>query len=259
MELRKLSSLFFLLILASCQKNEPDWILTFSDEFNENSVNTDFWSTKFSWGQHLSGQERCLFIDEAFKFDNGIMKIICEEKDTIGDVFLPDWSSTKKQFSYTTGHLYSKYKFSQRYGRFEIRAKTAFGKGFNSAFWMMTDSGWPPEIDIFEVLGKDPNLLRTTNHFLNSEGKRTQASRKTITADLSSSFNTYAIEWSPSEIVWYLNDQIVFKSSEGIPQEPMYLIISHAMDSDFSGFVDESTPLPAYFEIDYVRVYKRSD
>jgi beta-glucanase (GH16 family) len=255
---RSILLLTIIAILSSCN-SESKWELTFSDEFKSNTLDRSIWDPKWSWGQHQSGKESVLMVDNAFEIVDGILRIKCEKKDTIGRVYLPDWSMTDKKFSYTSGHLYTRNSFTQLYGKFEMRAKAAFGKGFNSAFWMMTRSGWPPEIDIFEILGKDPNILRTTNHYLDKNGKRMQNSKRTITPDLSADFHLYAIEWEPTEIRWYFDDQLVFTSRNGVPNEPMFILISHALGGDFADYPDESTPLPAFFEIDYVRVYKLND
>ncbi|MBI3141553.1 MAG: glycoside hydrolase family 16 protein [Bacteroidetes bacterium] len=247
----------FLLACSSCKHHNDEWELTFSEEFNGKSVDFTTWSPNFSWGQHASEDNQCYMVDDVFEVDNGILRIRCERRDTMAKVFLPDWSMTTQQFHYVSGHLYSRNSFSQQYGYFEMRAKTAFGHGFNSAFWMMAHTGWPPEIDIFEVLGRDPNNLRTSNHFLDKNGEHGMETRFHTTHDLSSTFNVFAMEWDPAGIKWYLNGNLLFTSTNNIPQEPMYLLISHALGGDFAGYADEHTVLPAYFEIDYVRVYQR--
>ena len=48
--------------------------------------------------------------------------------------------------------------FSQLYGYFEISAKIPGTPGLNSAFWLLPENGaWPPELDVFEILGKEPD------------------------------------------------------------------------------------------------------
>jgi len=63
--------------LVGCSTESDIWELTFSDEFNDSTVNFEIWSPKFSWGQHLSGKEQCLFIENAFELEKGILKIKC--------------------------------------------------------------------------------------------------------------------------------------------------------------------------------------
>ena len=55
-------------------------------------------------------------------------------------------------------------KFSHKFGKIELRAKLAEGKGFWNALWLLGDNidkiGWPAcgDIDIVEMAGKEPNV-----------------------------------------------------------------------------------------------------
>src|SRR5690606_38759452 len=127
-----------------------------------------------------------------------------------------------KQFYISNGMLHSSKKFAQQYGYFETRAKAPTGMGFNAAFWLMGYSGWPPEIDVFELLGREPNVLRMANHFNSKDSVHNQVSGSHVIPDFSLEFHTYAVEWNPDEIIWYFDDEPVFRSRTAVPQEPMY-------------------------------------
>ena len=252
---------FWLLIIVlpafvQCNKENSRWQLTFSDEFSGYALDTSVWRMHFPWGQHLSGKEQHLYIDSACIIKDGILKIKAKRDTVIGSVYDESWHSVQKSFYYTSGMIHSAYTFAQQYGYFETRCKIPFGKGLWPAYWLMAYSGWPPEIDICEFIGNEPDRVFLSNHFLNKEGMHCQANTVINGPDYSDDFHIYAIEWNPREIIWYIDNERVFNTETCIPQERMYLIFTFMISDSGTGYADPTTPLPAYFEIDYVRVYK---
>jgi hypothetical protein len=70
-------------------------------------------------------------------------------------------------------------------------------------------AGWPAEgeIDIMEHVGYDPGRVHGTVHtaaFNHMAG--TQVGASTIVSDYNTTFHTYAIEWTPNEIRWFIDD-----------------------------------------------------
>jgi hypothetical protein len=70
--------------------------------------------------------------------------------------------------------------------------------------------------------------------------------------DFSQAFHTFAVEWQPSQIIWYIDGVERFRSNQGVPSEPMNLIINLAVGGAWPGNPDASTVFPAYLDIDYV-------
>ena len=94
------------------------------------------------------------------------------------------------------------------YGTYEVRLRSASGSGLNTA--MFTYSGPPmtkvhDEID-FEFLGKNP-LQVQLNYFVAARGGHEKMAE--IGADLSAGFNTYAFEWLPGTMRWFINGKLV--------------------------------------------------
>lgn len=99
------------------------------------------------------------------------------------------------------------------YGRYETRMKAAYGSGLNTAFFTYTG---PPhgvkshdEID-FEFLGKENNLLQVGywQNGINHETKIVE-----LNFDASKEFHTYAFDWSPNEIIWYLDGNEIYRTT----------------------------------------------
>jgi beta-glucanase (GH16 family) len=238
--------IFALLPLYSfAQPPQPTkWRMTFSDEFNGPALNTNQWMTTYFWGgrTNTANNELQYYADDAFEFQNGILAIRADNRAMNG-------------FDYTSGLISSFGKFSQSYGYFEIRAKVPKGKGLWPAFWLMPDSKtWPPEVDILELLGQEPQKIYMTNHY--SEYGVTKSSQGIYTgSDFSNDFHIFGLEWKPSSLTWYIDGKACYQTTTGIPQKNMYILINLAVGGNWPGSPDATTPFPSYYNIDYVRVY----
>jgi beta-glucanase (GH16 family) len=59
------------------------------------------------------------------------------------------------------------------------------------------------------------------------------------------------LHWTHEKLTWKINNEPVYELTEGVPQEPMYVLLS-------SGIVvnGSSIQLPCTMEIDWIRVYQ---
>src|SRR5262249_52751508 len=147
-------------------------------------------------------------------------------------------------------------KFSQQYGRFEIRCRVPKGKGMWPAFWLLPEPlGWPPEIDVLETLGHQPSKIYMTHHFLDEQKKHKSDGGSWVGPDFSAGFHEFAVEWSPEAIGWFVDGVERFRSEKFIPKTKMYLLVNLAVGGEWPGAPDGKTEFPAAFELDYVRVY----
>ena len=169
-----------------------DWMLTFSDEFDGEALNLDKWATEYGFDtdcivddppspgtptycNRSNNDEKEWYVDESPSVEAGVLKLIASINDCSGDG-LPDRSYapyTCANFPYLSGIISTHDRFSQLYGYFEARIKLVNGQGFWPAFWLLPqlppvpnpDVGnfWPPEIDIMENKGQEPNVIYMTN------------------------------------------------------------------------------------------------
>ena len=161
-------------------------------------------------------------------------------------------------YKYTSGLLNTYHSFSQTYGYFEMNAKLPAGQGFWPAFWLLPENGgWPPELDIMEVLGNDPSTLYTTVHTGAANNSFSQANH---VVDLSAGFHTYGVDWEPDYITWYLDGHAVYKTATpadmtGANASPMYMILNLAVGGYWPGNADSTTHFPNSMLVDWVRAY----
>lgn len=182
---------------------------------------------------------------------------------------------------YTAARLVSKGKGDWTYGRIEVRAKLPSGRGTWPAIWMLPtlngygNGGWPDngEIDVMEHVGFDPDVIHGSIHtraYYHSIG--TQKTARVVVRSARTDFNVYAIEWTPAEIRWFVNDQHYFTfKNERLTNptadykqwpfdKPFHLILNVAVGGTWGGSkgVDESI-WPQKMIVDYVRVYQSGD
>ncbi|MBY0406186.1 MAG: glycoside hydrolase family 16 protein, partial [Rickettsiales bacterium] len=164
--------------------------------------------------------------------------------------------------AYISGGLTS-FPYGQTYGVFEIVAKVPKGKGLWPAFWLIpVDKSWPPEIDVFEVLGSNPKTVYTTVHYKEGGIHKSMSKAHNLGVDLSADYHSYAVDWGPKQIKWYLDRKLVFTAPTPaqLVNKPCYLIANVAVGkrTSWGGPPDATTKFPAAMDIKTIRVWKKA-
>lgn len=220
--------------------NIPGWYLIWNDEFEGDNLDLSKW--RIEDAALIKNNELQYYTPEEVYVHDGVLTLRSQERQMGGR-------------EYTSGLVETTGKFSFQYGRVEVRAKLPGTKGMWPAHWLLPDSGsWPPEIDIMELVGSKPNIIHMTNHFGVWPNNR-YVTRIYRGPDFTKDFHTFAIEWEPSEIRWYIDGVQHFAVTENIPHEPFHIILNTAVGGNMPGNPDSTTVFPQYHDIDYVRVY----
>jgi beta-glucanase (GH16 family) len=158
---------------------------------------------------------------------------------------------------YISGMITSYHSVSQLYGYFEISAELPSGPGMWPAFWLMptnTNSATFPEIDIMEALGSVPNVAYQTVH-TDQTGTMTQVQNATVVPTMYTGFNTYAVDWEPNTITWYIDGVQVFQiATPADMHSPMYMIADLGIYG--AGIANATTPVSGNMLIDYIAAYE---
>ncbi len=235
------------------------WELVWQDEFDDSYLNADHWIRETGAGGW--GNEELQFYTtrpENARIEDGRLVIEAHQEDYLGS-------------DYTSARLKTQSLHSWTYGRMEARMKLPTGQGIWPAFWMLGEDyptvGWPDcgEIDIMENIG-DPQTVYGTIHGPGYSGGNGIGGSVTTSGDpLNETFHTYALEWEPDEIRWYL-DGVEYNSvsrtdvpGEWVYDHPFFLILNLAVGGEWPGYPDQTTQFPQQLVVDYVRVYRDPD
>ncbi|WP_254901856.1 carbohydrate binding domain-containing protein [Thalassobacillus devorans] len=182
-------------------------------------------------------------------------------------------------YDYTSAKLKTKGLFSKKYGKFEAKMKLPEGQGFWPAFWMMPEDDvygpWPTsgEIDIMEAAGNDTSNIGGTIHYGEEYPDNTYRGTEYHFPEGEdyTDYHTYAVEWEPGEIRWYVDGKLYQTQNEWFSKgknqgdkyafpspfdQEFYLILNLAVGGWYGGNPDATTEFPGQMEVDYVRVYE---
>lgn len=104
-------------------------------------------------------------------------------------------------------------KQSFLYGRFEVSMKSAYREGMLSSFFTYYDGGggisnWN-EIDI-EILGRYPNDIQFNTI---TPGQTNHVSHYPMNSSPHMDYHTYAFEWTPNYVAWFVDGVEVYKQT----------------------------------------------
>lgn len=243
--------------------------LSFDEEFNSLNFASSggSWKTTFGYGGIAnrtlpSNGEKQLYVDPAFtgtgatplglnpfSINDGILGITASKvsADLVDDL---------SGYQYASGLLTTKGTFSQLYGYFEVSAKMPAGEGLWPAFWLLpADGSWPPELDVFEQLGRDPNTIYMSD-ISKATGKSTYAHSIIEVDSATSAFHTYGVRWDKDYLTYYIDQVEVGKRpTPADMNKPMYMLLNLAVGGSWAGDPDPSKPFGATLSVDYVRAY----
>jgi hypothetical protein len=219
-----------------------DWELIFEDPFDV--FDERIWQPQLQWTPVVINDELQAYLPSAVSTRDGHLRLTATADPANGQ-------------PYTSGVITSYGKFAFLYGAVEFRAKAPAGNGLLSALWMLpSNHDFPPEIDLIEVNGAKPYQGHVGYHWPSSHDIGSD-NATSILGDQSTAFHTYAVTWDPGLVVWYVDGVEVHRySGPEVAAQEMYLLANLAVGG-WVGAPDASTPLPADFEIDYVRVWQR--
>lgn len=108
------------------------------------------------------------------------------------------------------------------YGSYEISMKLPNAPSSITGFFLYAAPDYDQEIDI-EIYNQPDGKIMFTSY---ANGAQTQSLTSDLNFDPTADFHHYRIDYQPDTIDFYVDDILVTRFSEGIPHNPMYLMVN---------------------------------
>jgi beta-glucanase (GH16 family) len=241
------------LVLIGAQGYAQSWELVWQDEFTSSISSAwgfDIGNGTNGWGNN----EKEYYRRENATIENGQL-VITAKRESFGG---QNYTSAKL----TTGST----GFNWKYGKIESRMRLPAFQGSWPAFWMLGTNigdpnvGWPKcgEIDIMEQTNTSNTVLGTI-HWDNNGYVYYGGNTSTSVTN----YHTYAIEWTPSSIKWFVDgvqfhEANILNGINGTSEfhNNFFIILNLAIGGNLPGQTINDAALPAKMYVDYVRVYR---
>ena len=262
-------------------RSDEGYVLVWSDELDGDSLDETKWSC-----QHGTGEDYGLKNwgnGEQQNYTNREENVRVEDGQLIITALREDYESS----SYTSARIRTvtdndESLFTFTYGRVEAKIKVDGGSGVWPAFWLLpADKSiygeWAAsgELDIMEAKGRTPGVIGGTAHFGETWPNNTYSSKEYVFKEGNgiSDYHTYAIEWEPGCIRWYVDDECYSTLTDWFSNGaakgadytapapfdvPFYIILNLALGGSYDpqGVVTEKS-FPAQMCVDFVRVFQK--
>ncbi len=253
--------------------NDPHWNLIFREQFD--SLDLDTWKVAHHFDHYGEPQVYTHRPVNVYLEKGKLVLQVRKESYRCDD--LRGNACNKSRYDYTSGWVETR---TPAFGFLEARIRIPHGYGFWPAFWTFVSAGPSErhnaaEIDIFEMLGTQPSHIMGTNLHIDYCGCNDNECHceylndmrcpevnpeilchglDVLIPDYKDIYHTYAVEWTPSKIIWYVNGQMVRNSFNPGIVDPVRVIFNLAI-APWS-LPDRTTPFPSSMYIDFLNIYQ---
>ena len=164
---------------------------------------------------------------------------------------------------YHTAMIGTQGKFEAKFGYFECRVQMQKEIGHWSAFWLQSPTiqrtGDPKlngtEIDIYEYHNREFDTVQINIHWDGYGDSHKHQGTKYYCENFSKGFHTIALEWTPEEYIFYVDNNEAWRTEQAVSHVKQYIILSLEVGK-WGGDIKKAN-LPDSLIVDYVRVYQK--
>ncbi|MCR5049897.1 MAG: hypothetical protein K6A36_02300 [Paludibacteraceae bacterium] len=221
-----------------------DWKKVFVDEFDWQRLSDSSWKAGFAYNNpKLLSQHS--FVNEQQANNggknvgamDGKLRLFTKNEKITAPAWDPKKGFINKDFDYTSDIIQTADKFRCEGGLF--MAKIRIEGDIHHAFWLGSGKKLPM-LSIFHYNGKRVTMGNYGENVFDGTTLRGINPRN---------YYIYSLRWTDRELVWYVNNVEVYRTSRNIPKEKLFLA--------FSSFIDEQQrAMEGQLNVAWVRVYQ---
>lgn len=274
-------SLIIQILFETTASENAEAGLLFYDDFNGESLDPDKWDLCPEWDRHGRSSWR----DNMVSVSDGMLHLkfvrdpeLGKEKVRNDPATANDWirAGAVRTMTKDMSVLYD-----NTFGYYEARIKFPVVRGAWGGFWLMSPTQWiltdegidGTEIDIVETLHNQEGRYNAALNWNGYEKSQKSVHSSNISQPLSKDyvipvdiydgeFHTFALDWSASEYVFYVDDKVLWRvdggaqfKNSGINQNPNYIKLT-VEGASWVGTLPADF-IEAEMLVDYVKVYNQ--
>jgi beta-glucanase (GH16 family) len=229
--------------------------LVFRSDFSGSRLNPAVWDTCYPWAENSVGctnynnPEYEWYLPSQDHVTHGILELVAQQRQTEGRTA----SGAPATYSCRSGMADTYPGFRFRYGYLQVVARLPKSTGLWSALWLgASNLKWPPEIDLIEYFGRKTNSVAVYFHPLGS----IRLSAYPSVGDLSVGWHTFAVDWTPTELRWYIDGHEVLSTLQHVPHQSMYFLADLAYTSTNTAVIESGSGCNGALSIKSVEVWQ---
>lgn len=231
--------------------------LIFQSHFLGSQLNSSIWDTCYPWTNastgctNFSNPEYEWYLPSQVQLANGILNLVAKQLTTEGQAA----NGSPMEYQCRSGMVTTYPGFRFEYGYMKVVARLPFSPGLWSGLWLAAANlKFPPEIDIVEYWGRK---TRSAGVYLHPYDGIRLTSYPAV-PNLSIGWHTFAVNWTPSRLTWYIDGQEVMTTRHQIPDQPMYFVADLAYSSTNQTLIDSGSGCNGDLAIKSVEVWRYS-
>lgn len=174
----------------------------------------------------------------------------------------PELREQFHDFPYLGGMVSGEKLHAQTYGYWELRVRISnLSAGHHWAFWLIPDDhSWPPEIDMLEAVGSNPENQSDADYFFFNSiltDRSNDSYTRVVPPKGHNAWYTIGFLWTETDMRWFLDGQEVRHRPAMGGDVALYFLASPEIGGKWVGAPTAETTWPAEAEIDYVRAYRK--